>query len=206
MYSIIVDNKILSTIKKGRVDTMNTNKKINWITRTALLLAVALIAQFIGSNMGGQLVGQLVTGTIVNMALMIAGIIVGISSGITIAIFSPLLAFFLGILKFAPAIPVVMAGNLAIMLLAVLVYKRLSGLIKNPVADKICVLFGMTAAAFIKCGIMWLSALYILPLFVPKVPEALVASFALPQAVTGTMGGIMSLIVIPALLKSKRTD
>lgn len=183
---------------------MDTNKKVIWITRTALFLAVALIAQLIGMNMGGALFGQLLTGSLVNMALIIAGIVVGKSSGCTIALLSPLLAFLFGMMKFAPAIPVVMVGNIAIVVITSLAYNYLLSKTGAPLMQKVFIFAGMVVGACAKCAVMWLSALFILPIFV-TVPPAIVASFALPQVITGTMGGLIAIFIIPSLLKVKRT-
>ena len=185
---------------------MNTNKEVIWLTRTALFLAVALVAQLIGMNIGGGIVGQLLTGSLVNMALIVAGCVVGLSSGCTIAVLSPLLAFTFGMMKFAPAIPIVMIANIIIVVLTSLTYTFLAKKYKDKLIFlNFLALLGMIFAAFCKCAFMWVSALYILPLFV-AVPPPILASFSLPQAITGTIGGIIALPVIPNLLKVKRKN
>jgi len=182
------------------------NKTTAWIARTGLFLAVAVIAQLIGSQMGGGIAGQIITGSLVNMALIVAGITAGISSGISIAVLSPCLAFLLGIMKFAPAIPIVIAGNIAIVIITAFIYNYYSKSEMKLALQKLFILLGMIFGAFFKCVLMWISALYILPLFVAKVPPAIISSFSLPQAVTGTIGVILAMLTVPSLLKIKRND
>lgn len=184
---------------------MNTNRKVIWITRTALFLAITIIAQFIGKSIGVPIIGQLFTGILVNMSLIVAGIVVGLSSGCTIAVLSPFLAFLFGMMKLAPAIPVVMVGNLAIVILTALIYKRFSNGSLDVFAQNLLQFVGMVIGAAAKCALMWLSALYILPLFI-TVPPIIVTSFGIIQAVTGSAGGLLALIIIPSLLKIKRHD
>ena len=63
------------------------NKKIRWITETAVLLALLVTLQALTNPMG-----QLVTGSCVNAVLAIATLVAGLGSGATIAGISPVLA------------------------------------------------------------------------------------------------------------------
>ena len=67
------------------------NNKIKFITRTGILLAVALIIQ-----MGGF--PQSITGPIINTVLYLSVLLVGSWSGIIIGICTPVIAFMRGIL------------------------------------------------------------------------------------------------------------
>ena len=67
------------------------NKKIRWITETALLLALLIVLQSVTKSFG-----QFVTGSCVNAVLALAALLTGLGSGITIAVISPVLAFLLG--------------------------------------------------------------------------------------------------------------
>jgi thiamine transporter ThiT len=68
------------------------NKKIRWITETAVMLALLVSLQAITKPLG-----QLVTGSCVNAVLAITVLVAGLYSGITVAIISPVLAYLLGI-------------------------------------------------------------------------------------------------------------
>ena len=68
------------------------NKKIRWITETAVMLALLIALQALTKPMG-----QLVTGSCVNAILAITVLLVGMSSGITVALISPVFAFLFAI-------------------------------------------------------------------------------------------------------------
>ena len=82
------------------------NKKIRWITETALLLAMLIVLQSVTKSFG-----QIVTGSCVNAVLAIAALVAGTSSGIVIAVVSPVLAFLLNIAPQAVTVPAIMVGN-----------------------------------------------------------------------------------------------
>ena len=63
------------------------NKKIRWITETAILLALLVTLQALTKGFG-----QLVTGSCVNAILAVAVLVAGLGSGVTIGIVSPVLA------------------------------------------------------------------------------------------------------------------
>ena len=63
------------------------NKKILWITETAIMLALLVTLQALTKPLG-----QLVTGSCVNAILAVTVLVAGISSGVTVAVISPVLA------------------------------------------------------------------------------------------------------------------
>ena len=67
------------------------NKKIRWITETAIMLALLVTLQALTKGFG-----QLVTGSCVNAILAVSVLVGGLWSGLTIALVSPVLAFLLG--------------------------------------------------------------------------------------------------------------
>ena len=81
-------------------------KKTLWITQTALMLALLLALQWATKPLG-----QLVTGSCVNGILAVTVLFAGMVSGITVAVLSPLFAFFLGIAPNLVTVPVIMVGN-----------------------------------------------------------------------------------------------
>ncbi|SNX53347.1 ECF transporter S component [Thermoanaerobacterium sp. RBIITD] len=145
-----------------------------FITRTAILLAVTIIIQFIKMP-------QLITGSIVNAMLIIAGGIVGIWSGISIGLLTPIIAFLVGLMGFPILIPFIMIGNV--------IYVLLFSAIKNNI-------IGMAVGAIVK--FLWLAASvkYILLWFNVKVPLKIVQAFTLPQLITAIIGGIIGLFFV----------
>jgi len=119
--------------------------------------------------------------------LLISAGYVGMWSGVIIGLFTPVLAFLFGIMKFPPMIPFIMIGN-ALYVLA------FSGMRNKPV--------GMVLGSLVK--FLWLSAsvYYMLPLFGVKAPAVLVEMFTFPQLATAVMGGVLALLVLGLLKKS----
>ena len=87
-------------------------KNIRWITETALLLALLVVLQAATKGFG-----QLVTGSCVNAVLALTVLLCGMASGVTIALISPVLAYFLGIAPQLVVVPAIMAGNVVFVVL-----------------------------------------------------------------------------------------
>ena len=91
-------------------------KKTIWITKTAVLIALLVVLQWVTKPLG-----QLVTGSCVNAVLAIAALLAGMASGLTVALASPVFAFLFGIAPNLITVPVIMAGNAAFVLLLCLI-------------------------------------------------------------------------------------
>ena len=182
---------------------MNSTKNTLRITFTGLFLAIAIVAQLLGTYLGGAgNIGQIITGSIINMCLILSGCIVGIYSGLSIAVLSPMLAFLFGLMKLPFAIPVVMIGNIVYVIISVLIFKMIQKKDMNLLSSNLILFFVFAFSACIKALIMWSSAKYVLVMFT-KVPPMLIASFSFPQIITGTIGGVLALFLIPVLKKSR---
>jgi len=99
------------------------NKKIRWITETAVMLALLLCLQWLGSWIPTPPIKQLVTGTMVNCVLAVTALVAGRSSGITVALISPLFAYLLSISQVITSVPLIMAGNVCYVLLLSLCFR-----------------------------------------------------------------------------------
>ena len=92
-------------------------KRILWITRTAVMMALLIALQWATSGLG-----QFVTGSCVNAVQVVATLVGGLWSGVAVALLSPLCAFLLGIgPKLIQLIPAIALGN-AVLVLLVLVH------------------------------------------------------------------------------------
>ena len=153
-----------------------TEDKIKFLTRTAVLLAVALVFQ-----MGG--LPQPLTGPLVNMVLYLAAILIGIWSGIFIGIFTPVIAFVRGILPppLAPMIPFIALGNGVLVILFAIIKK------KN-------IYLAIGIASLIKFLIL-ASAVR----FLVAVPDPVAQMMTFPQLLTALGGGVLALLVHKAL-------
>jgi len=144
------------------------------LIRTALLLAITLVVQFLKMP-------QLITGSLVNAMLVITTGTVGLFSGISIGLLTPVIAFLVGILKFPPMIPFIIVGNA---LYTWLYYSQ-----KNAV-------IGIPLAAVVKYMWLSISAKYILKGLGIKVPPMVVQAFTLPQLITALLGGVIGMALI----------
>ncbi|MCL1890273.1 MAG: hypothetical protein FWF99_07235 [Desulfovibrionaceae bacterium] len=174
--------------------------RILWVTRTAVFIALLIVLQYVTVPLGNTLV----TGAVVNLILIVAVMTCGIWSGLTVALTSPLLAFFFGIgAVFFPVVPFVMAGNAILVTL----WHHIGRL--NIKGWLIPHMMALAAAAGAKC--LWLY-FGIVRFAVPVLdfPKALVAAFGVSQLITACTGGALAIFVLPVLRKAvfrqTRTD
>ena len=152
------------------------NNKIKFITRTGILLAVALAIQ-----MGGF--PQPVTGPLINTVLYLSALLVGSWSGIIIGICTPVIAFMRGILPapLGPMIPFIALGNGVL----VVIFSLLKG--KNKI-------LGIILASLLKYLILFTAVSYIV-----DVPDKIAQIMSLPQLFTALSGGAIALLAYKAL-------
>ena len=177
------------------------NKKIRWITETAILLALLVTLQYVTKPMG-----QIVTGSCVNTVLAVAVLFAGLGSGVTIAVISPVLAFLLGIAPQILTVPAIMAGNTVfVVLLHLLADKTGKNLVKQAAAWIIAAFAKFAALYFIVvkliCGVLAESLLAAGTLKEPML-KALPATFSWPQLITALIGGAIALALAPVLRKA----
>lgn len=152
--------------------TMGQKTNIRWLTRSATLLAIALIFQ-----MGGF--PQFITGPFVNTVLFLAAIIVGWQGGVLIGILTPVIAAMRGILPppLAPLIPFIALGNgVLVILFFWLKYK-----------NKI---LGILIASVVKFSVLAIAVNLLV-----QVPPSVAQMMSVPQLITTLVGGIIALIV-----------
>lgn len=182
------------------------NKKVLWITETAVMLALLVALQAITKPLG-----QLVTGSCVNAVLAICALVAGLSSGITLAVISPVLAFLLGIApNFITVLPIMLGNCCYVILLHLLLGKSLMPVWKQPV--------GVAAAAVVKFGVLYVLVVKVIcgaasgallgkklgeiVVLAPPMLQTLPTMFAWPQLFTALIGGGVALLVTPALRKA----
>ena len=177
------------------------NKKIRWITETAIMLALLVTLQALTKPMG-----QLVTGSCVNAVLAIAALLGGMGCGVTVAFISPVLAFLLGIAPQILTVPAIMAGNTVyVVLLSLLADPTGKNMIKQVIAwlaaaaAKFATLYGIVVGLI--CGIMSESLLASGAMKAPML-QALPATFSWPQLFTALTGGAVALLIVPVLKKA----
>lgn len=176
-------------------------RKILWITETAVMLALLVTLQSVTKPMG-----QLVTGSCVNAILAVSVWVGGLACGVTVAVFSPVLAFFLGIAPQLLTVPVIMAGNTVyVVLLHILAGKAGKGSNQYLLAwltasgAKFVVLHMLVVKVI--CGVLSESLLASGALKPPML-NALPATFSWPQLFTALIGGAIALAIVPGLRRA----
>lgn len=186
-------------------------KSIRWITETAVLLALLVCLQWVGSMIPNQLVKQLVTGTMVNCVLAVAALYAGYGSSITIAVVSPVFAFLLGIAPQIITVLPIMAGNVCYVVLLRLIYGNTGRPFwKQPVAlaaaatGKFLVLYVLVVKVIcgVAAGDLLGQKLGNKMLLAEPMLKMLPVMFSWPQLVTAVSGGIIALAITPVLRKA----
>lgn len=158
------------------------SKKIttNFIAKTAMLLAIALVFQI-----GLKGVGQPLVGPLVNFVLIMCVYLVGTLSGVIVGLLTPLIAFFFGIVPFFPIVPFIMVGNVLYVSFFSFFKERLSSFKE---------IISIVLSSIIKCLFLAISIRYIVVLFV-ELPPKIIAAFSLPQLYTALIGGFLAFII-----------
>ena len=177
------------------------NKKIRWITETAVMLALLVALQAITKP-----VGQILTGSCVNAVLAVTVLVAGLASGITVALISPVLAFLLGIAPQILTVPAIMVGNTVfVVLLYCIAGKDSKKLVRQVIAwivaavAKFAALYAIVVGLI--CGVFAPALLAAGTLKEPML-KALPATFSWPQLVTALIGGAVALLIVPVLRKA----
>ena len=177
------------------------NKKIRWITETAIMIALLVTLQSLTKPMG-----QLVTGSCVNAVLAISVLVGGMGCGVTVALVSPVMAFLLGIAPQVLTVPAIMAGNTVyVVLLNLLADKTGKNLVKQAAAWVVSAFAKFATLYFIVvkiiCGVAAASLLAAGTLKEPML-KALPATFSWPQLFTALIGGAVALVIVPVVRKA----
>ncbi|MDP4153710.1 MAG: ECF transporter S component [Bacillota bacterium] len=174
------------------------NKKIQWITRTAIFIALLIVFQAVTKSFG-----QYVTGSLVNLILIVGGLTAGLSSGLTVALISPVFAYFLGISPQPFLIPFIMIGNMTIVIITTIILNKS---LKNSGGKRYGIqISGIVLGAIAKFIVLYLGVVKLLPALVslkPKQLQTLSVMFSYPQLLTALIGGFIALLIFPAIKKA----
>ena len=183
------------------------DKKIRWITETAAMLAMLVTLQLLTKPLG-----QVVTGSCVNTVLAVAALFGGMGCGLTVAVCSPLLAYYMGIANNIVVVPAIMVGNCVFVVLLALIAgkKRKMGFksVLRMVSAWLTASVGKFAAlyaivAWLICGVLSQSLLEA-GVLKPPMLTALPATFGLIQLITALIGGGIALLITPTLKKAMK--
>lgn len=160
--------------------------KTQFITRTALLLAVAIAFQIFGKFIPYN---NFIVGPVVNAVIIIATASAGIWSGAAISVIAPLVSALTNKAAIAPLIiafsPFIIIGNLIIALCYFLLRK------KSKVG-------GLAAGAVLKFAFLYASISVFTSVveMKPQVAATLTNLFSWPQLLTAVIGGAAAFIVL----------
>ncbi|MFA9380055.1 MAG: ECF transporter S component [Acetanaerobacterium sp.] len=186
------------------------NKGTLWIARTGLMLALLVVAQFVGSKLipagavilGPMSITQLITGSLVNMILILTAAVVGVWSGIAVGVLSSVLALVLGIQGQVILTPAIALGNVIIVLVTWFFFSLAAR--RGQKAYGVFGIVGIAAGAALKYTFLWLTVPALL-LLLAKLPSAvrhkMTVMFSFPQLITALIGGALALTVIPPIKK-----
>ena len=177
------------------------NKKVRWITETAVMLALLVSLQALTKPLG-----QLVTGSCVNAVLAISALVGGVGCGTTVAVISPVLAFLLGIAPQILTVPAIMVGNTLYVLVLHFILRKNYKQIFRQVIAWICAAAVKFAALYVIvsqliCGVLAEGLLASGMLKEPML-KALPATFSWLQLFTALIGGAVALLITPVLHKA----
>ncbi|MDR0999460.1 MAG: hypothetical protein LBL96_01435 [Clostridiales bacterium] len=179
------------------------SKKVLWITRTAIMIALLIAAQSFSAAMG-----QLVTGSLVNLILIVSVMAFGWGTGFTVAILSPAFAKFLGIgPQLWPFIPFIALGNAVL----ICVWRAVGELIPKIGAKRfINYIAAAIVGAIAKFIVLYLTVVKIVIPFLVTLPEQQAAAmsnmFTLPQLITALIGGGIAAVALPLILPTVLKD
>ena len=177
------------------------NKKILWITSTAMMIAVLVALQWVTKPLG-----QLVTGSCVNLVLAVTALVVGLSGGVTVALISPVMAYLLGIAPQILTVPAIMVGNTVFVVMLHLLVSRADGKVAVKIAGWILAAVAKFATLYLIvseliCGVLAPSLMASGALKEPML-KALPATFSWPQLITALIGGGIALLIVPVIRKA----
>lgn len=172
------------------------DKKVLWITRTAIFIALLIVMQAVTASLGNTIV----TGSVVNLILIISVMTCGPLSGITVAAISPVVAKLFGIGPLWSLIPFIMLGNIVLVLLWHFIGSRNFG------QKYISYIIALVAAAVAKFLVLYLGIARIAIPIILQLPEPQASvisnTFSIPQLITATIGGTLAVIILPILKKA----
>lgn len=167
--------------------------QVQFITRTAILLALTIVFQMMGRFLGAY--NNYIVGPLVNAALIVATAAAGLWGAAIISVAAPFISALTNKAAIAPLIlsfsPFIAIGNFLLVLCFYLLMK------KSKIA-------GIIIGAVVKFVFLYASINVFTKIMKVAEKPALVLNtlFSWPQLATALIGGVIALIVINALKRS----
>lgn len=166
------------------------SSNVKFITRTAILLALAVVFQMLGRYIPLGPNSNFIVGPLVNACLLIAASAVGLWGAAIIAFITPFAAILTGATIPLPFVPFIAIGNFLLVLCYYLLRKKR--------------ITGLMAGALLKFSFLYAAVTIFLGLaqVKPQLAAVMYFTFGWPQLVTALLGGVIALIVTDYLKKS----
>lgn len=168
---------------------MSKKNNVNTITSTSLLLAICVVSQFIKN------INVYVTGSIVNTCLIISVLYCGCYSGVILSVVTPITSFFITgspIIMAVPIImPLIMIGNIILVICISLLKDRYKKLIIIPVIIGV-----VLKSVFMGITISLLVLSFFLPEKMLAKKEIFQFTFSFIQLATGIIGSVLASIIL----------
>ena len=174
------------------------DKKVLWITRTGVLVALLVALQTAAALLSGR--NQFITGSVVNMVLIVSVMTSGLATGLSVAAVSPIMATFLGIGPTWVLVPFIIVGNIILVTLWHVIGNRKKG---GKYAAQIVALVVAAAAKFI---VIYLFVVQIAIPYIPNIPRQAAVIFSYPQLITASIGGALAIIALIPLRKAIKVN
>lgn len=177
------------------------NNNVQVLTRTGMLLALALVFQNLRLVIGAGPYTQFIIGSLVNAVLVVAVGTVNVYSALIISIIAPVVAYMQAQLPLPVLVPIVAIGNALI----VIVFHVLQE--KNRYV-------GILAGAVAKSGFLYFAVKIMLNMVKGTIPEPKFAklanllsfTFSWPQFITALIGGFIAVIILGTLSSVLRKE
>lgn len=170
------------------------NSKITFIVRTGVLIAILLIFQITTKSFG-----TILTGSLVNLVLVLASLLGGVWAGLIVAVLSPFLATFFGIVPggLIQIVPIIAIGNTVLVLVYALIAKKSDTTLSRVIS--------VILASVLKFAVLYVGVCKILLSVLPSLPDqkitAITVAFSWPQLITALIGGTLACSLYPVIKK-----
>ena len=174
------------------------HKRVLWITRTAILIALLVVLQAATIPLGNNFV----TGSVVNLMLIVSVMLCGLPTGLTVAAVSPVMPTLLGFGPTWPLIPFIAAGNMVLVLIWNFIANRKQGFKYTA-----CIA-ALIVGAIGKFLVLYFGVVRIAVPFILGLPEQNMLSylFSFPQLITASIGGACAIAILPVLKKAIKRE
>ena len=177
---------------------MLKHEKVQWITRTAVLIAATVALQAVTLQFGNQIL----TGSIVNLMLVLSVMVCGLATGLTVSVVTPILPTLLNFGPPWPLVPFIAVGNMALVFLWHVIGNRELGIKYVPYI--LALVAGATAKFLVLYfGVVQIALPYILGMSGYPVLSVM---FSYPQLITAATGGTCATFLLPTLRKAIKSE